>query len=473
VAHAAPSPPHDLDAERALISACFLDFRTKERPLDSLDKAIVALSPQGSAVFFDRANGLVFEAMVKLRKQGDPVEMVTVASELKRAGTLQRVGGTAYLATLTEAVFSLEATETHAQRLRECWEDRNLIDALQRIVAEGYRIPGYRDDWWTAARAEASKAFARKPKRTGSILGEVMDRAKAQVDLIRAGKLPGVRWGFRAVEQFGLLARKRQVIVAGRPGIGKTAFGSQVAVNVAETKPDANGVREAVVVFSYEMPGEELFLRLACSGAGFNYLDFEANQLEPDAVKTIGEWFCFLRSLPLVVEEDKAPPGQMAERVMAHRHDFERGKVRDANRDLFPPCRLQLVVADQLSEVPIPPGLPPKLEHRKVIGEKVKALRDDIAINCDVALITLAQLHRLPRDRKAERPTMADLAESGDIEQIANAIGLIHREEYHLGPTCPLDSQGIAEFIWAKGRMGTRQNNIARLGFSNGFFRDL
>lgn len=351
--------------------------------------------------------------------------------------------------------------EHHARLVLERWEDRQLIAAGLRVAAEGRAIPGDRATWRAGVRAEMGRLTAPRVKLAGAIMGAAVREARAHVQSVVDGRVVGVRWGLPPIDDLvGLLARGRQHILAGRSEHGKTALAFQVAVNVAETPLDAFDMREAVYVLSGEMSRKDLVFRGACSLAGVDARRLEAGLARPDELQRIGSWLDYLAKLPIVIDDVPAPPSEVAARVRARKADFAAGRARDDAGNLFPKCRMQLVIGDHLQR------LAGQLTHIRDKFERIAATSNgwlvEVAKGCDVASLLLSQMNRAiedgDRNAKGSRPKgirwprKSDLYGASEIENDADTIIAVHRPD--LLDDCPEAWRGLAGIVKLKGRFG-------------------
>lgn len=477
-------PPHDLEAERATLSACLLDGSPREdgKP-NACDVVAEVLGAEGAAAFFDPSNSRVYEAIRDVQSDGTPVDLTTVVGPLRRFPPPSGVESWAvYLGVLADASPAIANVEHHARLVLERWEDRQLVAAGLRVAAEGRAIPGDRAAWRAGVRAEMGRLTAPRAKLAGVVMGAAVREARAHVQSVVDGRVVGVRWGLPPIDDLvGLLARGRQHILAGRSEHGKTALAFQVAVNVAEVcdpcmtcgakpgdpcvvvqgheGPHVPGMREAVYVLSGEMSRKDLVFRGACSMAGVDARRLEAGLARPDELQRIGSWLDYLAKLPIVVDDVPATPSEVAARVRARKADFAAGRARDDAGNLFPKCRMQLVIGDHLQR------LAGQLTHIRDKFERIAATSNgwlvEVAKGCDVASLLLSQMNRAIED--ADRngkgkpkgirwPRKADLYGASEIEHDADTIIAVHRPD--LLDDCPEAWRGLAGIVKLKGRFG-------------------
>ncbi|MFO0549806.1 MAG: replicative DNA helicase [Polyangiaceae bacterium] len=446
-------PPHDLDAEAAVLSAILLKQ-------ESLDHVAEILRPEH---FYSEANGKIFEAATELVRSGQPVDTVQVASWLRDRERLAQIGGAAYLAQIVDATPAVAHVGAHARTVREKWRLRKLISECQRISAEGYGDVGIVQEFIDGAE-QAVYDLARTPEASNAQpIAQVLRAAFEQISKAaeRGDRITGVSTGFAKMdEKTAGLHDGDLMIVAARPGMGKTSFVLNLAVNVASpravTMPGPNdrnyGGHErrdpgyGVAVFSLEMPREQLATRMVCSEARVDVGRLRGGHLTPEDWRRLTEAASFLTMLPIWLDDTPAI-GLLEVRAKVRRMqaEFNRGASGDQ-----PERRMGLVVIDYLQ---LMSGRPNAQSREQEISEISRGLKQ-LAKELRVPVIALSQLNRAVETRatKDKRPQLSDLRESGAIEQDADTILFIYRDEYYNPDTS--EHKGIAELIIAKQRNG-------------------
>lgn len=439
-------PPNDLDSEAAILSAIFLSR-------ENLDKIMSILQPDA---FYADANRRIFEAFLDLHMSGRPIDLLTVKSWLADRDMLPRVGGTKYLAEIIDSVPAISNVDDYARIVREKWRLRQLIATCQRVSAEGYGSVESAQQFIDRAEQDIYD-IARTPESTSvQTLKDVIQKTflKLTESFERGSRITGVPTGFSGFDELtGGLHGGDLVIVAARPGMGKTSLVLNIATNVAlpklvETEGD-DGEGGAVhqepgfsaAVFSLEMPREQLASRMLCSEARVDASKLRKGNLNGEdwtrLTKAAGE----LAKLPVWI--DDASDLSVLEL---------RGKVRRiqamASAGEVPP--LGLVVVDYLQLMSGNPRASSREQQISEISRNLKKLAKDL----DVPVIALSQLSRAVETRggKDKRPQLSDLRESGAIEQDADMVMFIYRDDYY-----DKDNEevaGLAELIVAKQRNG-------------------
>lgn len=425
---------------------------------EAFDQACEMLEPEH---FYSDANRRIFEAVVDLNEQGHPVDIVSVAAWLRDRDRLQQVGGTPYLVQLSDATPAVAHVESHARLVREKWRVRQVIATCQQFAAEGYGECTDAQSYVDRAE-QAIFDIARVPEATA--VRPVKEAIHGAFDILAAAAkrgeaITGVPTGFvRLDKKIAGLHKGDLYIVAGRPGMGKTAFVLNIALNVARPRrinaaePDdpygAGDVEEpghAVAFFSLEMPREQLASRLLASEAQVDASRIRSGAIRTedwnkltDAAARIGRLPVWLDDTPAITLLD------LRAKIRRLKAEVERGSGdQPAAKDLG------LVVIDYLQ---LMQGRRDAGSREQEISELSRGLKQ-LAKEMQVPVIALSQLNRSVETRatKDKRPQLSDLRESGAIEQDADTIVFIYRDEYY-NPDSP--DKGVAEIIVAKQRNG-------------------
>src|SRR4051794_29331248 len=306
-------PPHDLDAEAAVLSAVLLER-------DALDKVLETLKPEH---FYAEANRRIYEAAVELSTKGMPIDIVSVAGWLRDRERLAQVGGSAYLAQLADAVPAVAHLETYARMVKEKWRIRQLIATCQRVSAEGYgdvgEVQAFIDEAEQSIYELARTPEASSVQRIEPIIRSVFEQI---TELARRGeRITGVPTGFERLDsKTAGLHDGELTIVAARPGMGKTSFVLNLAVNVASPKTvaesgidaglDGGGASEAreepglgVAVFSLEMPREQLASRMVCAEGRVDVGKMRQGFLQDRDWNNLTQAASFLYRLPIWIDD--------------------------------------------------------------------------------------------------------------------------------------------------------------------------
>ncbi len=446
-------PPQDLDAEAAVLSSCLLENT-------ALDQVLEILEPEH---FYSDANRLIFEGCRALALQGTPIDIVSVASWLRSREQIQRIGGAQYLGELVDATPSVANVATHARVVKEKWCLRRVIATCQQYAAEGYGDVGVAQEFIDSAE-QALYDIARTPETTTvHLLKDVLTTTFQQLTEAaeRGDQITGIPTRYVDLDKKTAgLHRGDLMIVAARPGMGKTALVLNMAVNVASPQlVTVPGPGEAgygsepsetpgwgVAFFSLEMPKEQVAARLVCSEARVDLGKLRQGRLGQEDWASLTSAASVLANLPIYV--DDSPSLSVLElRAKVRRLKAEYAHQQSADSTIND---LGVVVVDYLQLMQGRKGVASREQEISEISRGLKALAKEL----DVPVIALSQLNRGVETRggKDKRPMLSDLRESGAIEQDADTIVFIYRDEYYNHDET--SDRGIAELIVAKQRNG-------------------
>jgi len=412
------SAPHDLSAEESLLGAMILSR-------DAIAIALVACSAED---FYKPAHGHVFGAITSLYAQGEPADPVTVADELRRSGLLEAIGGSGTLISLQVATPAISSAGRYAAIVAELALLRRLIGAASEIAELGYSLP--EDVANTIDQAEALVYAVAQRRRTDSLteatelMQQVLDRIEARFE--RGEAITGLATGFRDLdERLAGLQPSNLIIIGARPSMGKTSLALGMAAHAAIR------ARVPTLVVSLEMSQAELGERLLAGEARVDLARLRNGQLRETDWSRIASAVGPLGSAPLVIDDDPAST------VLDVRATARRLKSKDG---------LGLVVVDYLQLM-----VGGSAENRQVEVSEISRGLKLLARELEIPVVALAQLSRNLEMRADKRPTLADLRDSGALEQDADVVLMAYRDEiYH--PESP--DRGSAEIIVAKHRNG-------------------
>ncbi|HTJ82472.1 MAG TPA: replicative DNA helicase [Polyangiaceae bacterium] len=455
-------PPHDLDAEAAVLSAVLLKR-------DALDQVAEILKPEH---FYSEANGKIFEAAIELAQKSQPIDTVQIASWLRDRERLAQIGGPAYLAQIVDATPAVAHVQAHAKTVREKWRLRRLIAECQRISAEGYGDVGGVQEFIDGAEQAVYELARTVETSNAQPLSMVLRAAFEQISKAaeRGDRITGISTGYPKLdEKTAGLHDGDLTIVAARPGMGKTSFVLNLAVNVASPRkitmpgpeePGYGGDAErqepgfGVAVFSLEMPREQLATRMVCSEGRVDVGKLRGGHLGAEDWRRLTEAASFLTMLPIWLDDTPAI-GLLELRAKVRRMQAEYNRPAKEGE---PERRMGLVVIDYLQLMSGRQGVSSREQEISEISRGLKQLAKELR----VPVIALSQLNRAVETRttKDKRPQLSDLRESGAIEQDADMIVFIYRDEYYNPETT--EQRGIAELIIAKQRNGPTGKVLTR-----------
>ncbi len=416
-------PPHSHEAERSVLGALMLDNRAWEMVSDQLT----------ATDFYRNEHRLIYQAMEDLAKRNEPFDVLTVAETLKTKDCLDPAGGEAYLYELAQNTPSAANAAAYAKIVAERSILRSLIASGTDIVNSAFQPEG-RDikELLDAAERRIFKIAQERERGTGPLLiSELLARTTDKIDtLYRSGQsITGLATGFTDFDAMTSgLQQGDLIIIAGRPSMGKTVLGINIAEHAA-IKSD-----KPVLVFSLEMPAEAITMRLMSSLGRIDQHRIRTGRLNDDDWPRVTSVVSMLSEVKLFIDDTPMlSPNDIRSR--ARRLAREQGE-------------LGLIVVDYLQLMRVPGSK----ENRAVEVSEISRSLKAIAKELKVPLVALSQLNRSLEARTDRRPVMSDLRESGSLEQDADLIVFIYRDEvYHEDSA----DKGIAEIIIRKHRNGS------------------
>lgn len=416
------TPPHSVEAEQSVLGSLMLD----DRAWESVSEALLDTD------FYRHDHRLIYRAIAHLSEVEQAIDVVTVAEELEERGQLETAGGADYLARLVDMTPSIENATAYALIVRERSQQRRLIDAASDIMDKAYEPGG--DDSLTLV-SDAEKAIAQiaegnrqdgGPQRVAPILKstlETLDQMFNQPD-----GLTGVTSGFNSIDERTSGWQKADlVIIAARPSMGKTTY----AMNLVENALLAT--KRPCLVFSLEMPSESIVMRMLSSLGKIDQTRVRSGKLVDDDWSKLSAAVTMLKDLPLYIDDTAAlTPQEM------------RARARQVYREAGD---LALIMVDYLQLMRVTGNSEGRTQEISEISRTLKV----IAKEFDCPMIALSQLNRSLEQRPNKRPVNSDLRESGAIEQDADIIQFIYRDEVYNEDS---PDKGVAEIITGKHRNG-------------------
>ena len=416
-------PPHSVQGEQSVLGGLMLNSDAWNEISDKIS----------SEDFYRREHQLIFKAMRALSEADQPLDVVTIAEELERRSELNDVGGMPYLGMLANETPTASNVPAYARIVREQSVMRQLIRVGHKIADSGYRPEGRPvDDLLDQAETEVFKIAEQNDKgRKGfqniqTLLTETVDKIDELFNSDDA--LTGVSSGFSDFDnRTSGLQKADLVIVAGRPSMGKTTFAMNMCENVAI------GAGVPVAIFSMEMPAQALTMRMISSLGRINQQAVRSGKLEDDDWPRVTSAVNILSQAKIFIDDSAAlTPNEI--RARCRRLQKEHGQ-------------LGMVMVDYLQLMRAPEAGDNRVNEISAISRGLKALAKEL--NCPV--VALSQLNRSLEQRPNKRPVMSDLRESGAIEQDADLIVFIYRDEVYNEDS---PDKGKAEIIIAKQRNG-------------------
>lgn len=427
-------PPQVLDLEEAVLGAMMIDKK-------GVDDVIDILQPDA---FYKDAHKFIFEAIVQLFTETQPIDLLTVSSQLKKNGKLELAGGDFYLIQLTQKIASSAHIEFHSRIILQKYIQRSLIRISSEIIEESYDETTDVFDLLDKAESKLYEVTQGNIKRSSETAQSLVLQAKKRIEEI-AGKegLSGVATGFEKLDQVTSGWQPSDlIIIAARPGMGKTAFVLSMARNIAID------FGHPVAVFSLEMASVQLITRLISSETGLSSEKLRTGKLEKHEWEQLSTKVKDLEKAPLFI--DDSPSLSIFD-------------LRAKCRRLASQHGIKLIIVDYLQLMTAggsgKGGGGNREQEISTISRNLKALAKEL----NVPVIALSQLSRAVETRgSSKRPLLSDLRESGAIEQDADIVSFIYRPEYYKIEEWDDDEQsptaGQAEFIIAKHRNGSLEN---------------
>lgn len=420
-------PPQNIEAEQSVLGSILLDP----------EALIPAMEYIESNDFYRRAHQLIFQIMAELNERNEAIDVVTIANSLESKNLLEDIGGTPYLAEIAGMVPTAANVEYYAKIVEERSILRKLIQTATDIASKGYQeaddVPNLLDE---AERKILEVSEKRSRSGFVSIESVLRDTINNIDELFQNDDdITGISTGYKALDEMTAgLHEDELIILAARPGVGKTAFALNVAQNIG-TKTD-----ETVAIFSLEMGAEQLVNRMLCAEGTINASNLRTGQLTEEEFEKL---FVAMGSLSKAsIYIDDTPGIRTAEiRAKCRKLKQEKGK-------------LGLIVIDYLQLIE-GSGKESRQQEVSEISRQLKKLAKELS----VPVVALSQLSRGVEQRQDKRPILSDLRESGSIEQDADIVAFLYRDDYYRSEDDEDDDEtedNVVEVILEKNRSGAR-----------------
>lgn len=392
-------PPQSIEAEQAVLGSIFLDPETVVGALEFIE----------SKDFYRRGHQLIFQSMLELNNHNEAIDIVTVTNALESKNQLEDIGGMAYLAELAVAVPTAANMEYYAKIVEQKAILRNLIHTATDIVTKGYE----EGDELASILDEAERSIlevSERRNRSGFLaISDVLNSSIAQIDQLYQNneEITGLPTGYQALDKMTAgLQKEELIILAARPAVGKTAFALNIAQNIG-TKTD-----ETVAIFSLEMGAESLVNRMLCAEGSIDAGHLRTGTLSEEEWQSLIVAMGSLSKANIYI--DDTPGIRIAEiRAKCRRLKQEKGN-------------LGLVLIDYLQLIE-GTGRESRQQEVSEISRQLKKLAKELK----VPVIALSQLSRGVEQRQDKRPVLSDIRESGSIEQDADIVAFLYRDDYY------------------------------------------
>ncbi len=423
-------PPSNIDAEMSLLGSMLLDR-------DAVGRILPILSRDEARWFYRPDHEQLFCVLIDMYDANKEIDLVTMPEELARRDLLDQLGGIPYLVTLAESVPSAASCEHYARIVRDKGLLRDVIRCAGEISENTYADNQPAEELLDFAEQRLFEVTERRISRQAVKLGGLLKSLYDQVESGRENYLSGLSSGFTELDDLTSGFQPGDfIIVAGRPSMGKTAIG----LTMAEHQAANDNV--PVAFFSLEMSQTQIAQRVLCSRGRVDAHRFRKRMLDEADINQLGYVCEELTNAPLFVDDT---PGMS---VL---------ELRAKARRLVRQHQIKAVYVDYI-QLMRSPGSESRQQEISLISAGLKALGREL----NIPIIAMAQLNRQSEGREGHRPRMSDLRESGALEQDADVILLIHREEYYKPQD--IETQGLAELIIAKQRNGP--TDIIKLSFN-------
>ncbi|MBU1318873.1 MAG: replicative DNA helicase [candidate division Zixibacteria bacterium] len=419
-------PPHSVEAERAVLSAV-LNYR------DSIHDAADVLTPE---CFYDGRHEVVFASAIELYNDGIPIDLVTISDDLTKKSKLDKIGGIEMLTDLLTVVSSSANVRHHAEIIYDKFLLRRLKRAADDISIQARNAEEGAEEIINHAENEIFRISQRRLGEGFVSINTILPRTFDEIENYRQrkGSIIGTPTGYHDLDRMTSgLQDNDLIVVAGRPSMGKTALALNICAHIAMEE------KRGVGLFSLEMSANQISQRMLCAKAHISPHMLRSGMLRDEDYTRLGIAVGPLSEAPIFIDDSPNIS------ILELRSKARRLKVRED---------IGLLVIDYLQMMHGGASSESRQQEISQISRSLKALAKDLSI----PVMAVSQLSRAPEMRGGDRrPQLADLRESGAIEQDADLVAFVYREEYYLERTpdgCPPDKQGIAEIIVAKQRNG-------------------
>jgi replicative DNA helicase len=419
------TPPQDLVAEQSVLGGMLLSK-------DAIADVVEVLKERD---FYRPAHELIYDAILDLYGKGEPADPITVSAELTRRGDIARAGGAPYLHTLISSVPTAANAGYYAKIVRDCAIMRRLVEAGTKIVQLGYSNEGEVDDVVDQAQAEVYEVTERRASEDYIQLAQLLPDALDEIEAIATGvRDEGIKTGFKDLDALtNGLHPGNMIVLAARPAVGKSTLG----LDIARHASIHNG--QASVIFSLEMSRSEITMRMLSAEARVGLNNIRSGSLSDDEWGRLAKRMGEISDAPLFI--DDSPNLSLME-------------IRAKARRLKQRHNLKLIIIDYLQLMSSGKKVESRQQEVSEFSRNLKLLAKEL----EVPVIAISQLNRSPEQRADKKPMLSDLRESGSIEQDADMVILLHRDDLYEGSS----RSGEADLIVAKHRNGpTRTITVA------------
>ena len=416
--------PNNLEAEQSVLGSMFLSKSACERALESLTKDS----------FYSEANGNIFACLSDLIEEGKPIDITTVTAALDKKKLLKQVGDVEYLTEIVNIVPTAANVEEYIKIVLEKATLRRLIEEATKIINDGYNSTDSLNDILDNAERKILNVVKTRKGTEFKSITDVLYKTQLDIEKLsqNKGEVTGIATGFRDIDKLtsGFHANEL-IIIAARPAMGKTAIALNMAVNMA------NSSKKAIALFNMEMGAEQLAMRMIASVGQINQGKVRTGRLEHNDWRRVNEAISRLADTKIFIDDT---PGMTI------------GEIRAKCRRLASEQNgLGAIIIDYLQL--ISGGAKYAGNRQQEVAEISRSLKT-LAMELEVPVIALAQLSRSVEGRDDKRPLLSDLRESGSIEQDADIVAFLYRDDYYTKEISIDEYTSKSEFIIAKHRSG-------------------
>ncbi len=418
------SLPNNFEAEQSVLGSCFLSQY-------ALQKATESLTPEA---FYNEKNGKIFAAMASLMEEKTPIDLTTVTSYLKNKNELNLVGGVEYLSEVLNFVPTATNIDYYIKSVEEAAILRNLIETATEIASSGYNTDESVNEILDSSEKKILNIVKNRKASEFRSIKDVLTKTQSDLERLSEskGEITGLATGWYDFDRITTgLHENELIIIAARPAMGKTAFALNLATHVAMQQ------EKSVALFNMEMSGEQLAMRILSSLGQIEGFKLRTGNLLNNDWKRINEAASRLANTNMVIDDT---PG------------ITIGEIRAKCRRLASSEKgLSLIVIDYLQL--ISGGKNYGANRQQEVSDISRSLKT-LAMELNVPVIALSQLSRSVEAREDKRPLMSDLRESGSIEQDADIVAFLYRDDYYHKESRSEDNNSISELIIGKHRNG-------------------
>jgi len=414
-------PPQNIEAEKALLGCMLIDEESRVKVFETVKKDF----------FYSSAHQQIFSSMVKLFERNERCDLITLTNQLKQDGKLEKVGGIEYITEIAEFVPTAAHIDEYIKIVKDKYILRSLISNATQIISEASDEPEDVEELLDKAETLIFEISQHKIEKEAYSLKDLIKENLEIIENIqnRKGLITGLPTGYVDIDRYiGGLHPSELIIIASRPGMGKTALATNIALNLA-----AGGEQIPILFFSLEMSKEQLVQRILCCEAKINSKKLREGILSDKEIAKLLLAAGQLEKAPIFIDDTPSL------------NVFE---LRARARRLKAKEDIKLILIDYLQ---LMKGIR-RTENRQQEITEISASLKSLARELNVPVVAISQLSRATEQRENKKPHLSDLRESGSIEQDADLVLLLYREDYY-NKEDP-DVQGVSEIIIAKQRNG-------------------